>query len=252
MWYAHKTRVVTLTLVVSLAIAYLALMATTLVADSKTTTANVVPQNKHRFITLPGGDFVYNWDYRSQSSVRTNVDWGMRLVFADNATTNKVKNKLDGEGSDPNITPPLDNTWGAIMHGRIQDNDHPAHWDSDMGKKNTVHCGYNWGHARFYATGPSDYNQNSTLGHYIVATLHADLEEGGDEECDNSFRSHESDEQNWIDRVEDNLTNDPYNWSVGNSINWYNSMPTTDISGYTSDLEHSYQSNGYGKIINVP
>lgn len=107
MRYTRKARIVTLALPVVLAVTYLALLAVTLTADSKTTSANVVPQNKHHFIQLPGGDFVYNWDYRSQSNVRTNVDWGTRFVFANNATVNKVKNKIDGMNNDPSISPPL-------------------------------------------------------------------------------------------------------------------------------------------------
>lgn len=140
-----------------------------------------------------------------------------------------------------------------MEYARIHDGDYPNdNWDGDAGKKNDEHCDWNWGHARFYSTGPSDYNQDSTLGHYIVATVHADLEKGGGEECDQQFRSHEMDEQKWKDRIEDNLETSPYNWSFGNSIDWLNSMTDTDISGYTSDEEHNYQSDGTGTIVNVP
>ena len=250
MRYTQRVRTLTLALIVFLAMAYLAFLSVSLAADSATTSANVVPQNVHNFIQLPGGDTVFNWDYRSQSNVRTNVDWGMRFIFSGNATVNKVKHRTDGKGNDPSISPQL-GVIGSSKFAHIDDNDY-YEWDSDRGKKNNNHCGWNWGHARFYSTGPNDYNYNPTLGNYIISTIHADWEEGGDEECVQQFRSKESDEQKWKDRIEDHLINDTYNWSFGNSINWQNAMSTTDISGYTSNEEHNYQSDGTGQIVNVP
>lgn len=241
----------TLALLVSLAVAYLGFLVAILAADGRTTKANTVPSNVHHFITLPGGDQVYNWDYRTKTARRDRVDWGMRFIFADNATINKVKDRIDGVNNDPSISPPLNAIWASTKYARIYDNDYPDEdWDGDQGKKNEVNCGWNWGHARFYANGPGDYNQNPTLGHYIVATIHRDRESSWS--CDNEYRSKESDEQNWIDRIEDNLETAPYNWSFGSSVNWKNATPTTNISAPVSDSTHLYESDGIGWIVNVP
>ena len=111
----------TLVLRVSLAVAYLVFMVATLAADGRTTSANLVPQDVHRFITLPGGDTVYNWDY-----------------FADNATINKVKHRIDGVSNDPYISPLLP-TSGTAKFAHITDNNYPDEdWDKDSGKKNAV------------------------------------------------------------------------------------------------------------------
>lgn len=255
MGYLHKRASLgVLLLLVLAAAAYLLFAAIILGLDGRTTSASTVPQNKHHFVWMPGGDdYVFNWDYRSRSNVRTNVDWGMRFIYKENATIDKVKDKLDGKDNNPSITPKLDARFGRPMHARIEDDDYQHRdWDSDQGKKNNNHCGWNWGHSRFYSTGPSHYNQDDSLGHYIVATIHADLEKGGNLECEERFRSYESDERKWVDRIEDNLRGSPYNWSISGSFNWKNAMPTTDISGHGIDEEHSYQSNGYGRIVRVP
>ena len=250
MVYTEKARIVTLVLLVSLAMAYLVFMVATLAADGRTTSANLVPQNVHHFITLPGGDIVYNWDYRVKTTSRDKVDWAMRFIFADNATINKVKNRIDGVSNDPSISPLLP-TSGTVKFAHITDNNYPNEdWDKDSGKKNAVDCGWNWGHARFYANGPSDYNQNPTLGHYIVATIHRDNESLWG--CDNQYISTEDEEEDWVNRIEDNLLVSPYNWSFNGTVNWQNAMSNTDISYPDSDDSHLYQSNGTGRIVNVP
>lgn len=119
-----------------------------------------------------------------------------------------------------------------------------------MVRRTRWHCGWNWGHARFYANGPSDYNQNPTLGHYIVATIHRDNESWWG--CDNQYISTEDEEEDWVNRIEDNLLASPYNWSFNGTVNWQNAMSTTDLSNPNSDHSHLYQSNGTGRIVNVP
>ena len=50
--------------------------------------ANTTPQGAFHLLELDGGDSIYNWDFKNTSSTSsTNVDWGMRFIFAGNVVT---------------------------------------------------------------------------------------------------------------------------------------------------------------------
>ena len=91
-----------------------------------------------------------------------------------------------------------------------------------------------------------------TYGNYVLATIHRDNETVG--YCTNQFSSTEDDEDAWIERINDNLTATPYNWSVDdNAFNWQNGyfvfgVPSVvDLSGGLNE----YESDGWGPVVTV-
>ena len=126
------------------------------------------------------------------------------------------------------------------------------YWDADRGFKNHVQCDWNWGHIRVYANTDEDYSYNLTYGNYILATVHRDSEHFPGT-CDNQYSSTEAGEDDWIERVEDNLEVSPYNWYIEDQFNWQNGYFVNDMPAYT-DIgggTHEFQSDGWGPIINV-
>ena len=175
------------------------------------------------------------------------MDWSMRFVFGDNAEIDKVKDHLDGEGNDPSISPELDDS-GSSKDAWVYDgiNQTDDYWDSDGGIKEGNNCDYDR-HMRFYAQSGEDRNYNSTWEYYIVASLH--YEDHG-WNCEDKFWSWELDEDWWIDRIEDNLTGSPYNWTIDEEDIYWNAgiSGIQDIGGGN----HSYSSDDYGPYVEVP
>ena len=68
------------------------------------------------------GDYTYNWDFLDDDDPRSSsvVDWGMRFLFAGSVVdVDYIKDRLDGKGNDPSISPELDGGRSAIIfvHG---------------------------------------------------------------------------------------------------------------------------------------
>ena len=241
-------RIAALSFMVIAALGYLGLSGINLFLNPAPAKANTAPSSAYERISMGHSDYIWNWDYKDDELDRTQVDWGMRFVFEDNADVNYVKDRLDGRYHDPSISPNLNNVLAGWKYAHIDDG--PEHvgsyWDSDKGLKNSPGCNWNFGHMRFYAN--SDTNYNPTLGYYVVASLHRDHEALY---CDNQFTSLESDEDVWVDRIEDNLGPDTdYNWVVSDyGTYWRNRvMPEDDIGGGN----HAYESDGWGVNVEVP
>ena len=151
--------VVTLVAVLT-AFAYLAMMMLSLAAGAAPSEANTAPQGSFDWVTFGGGDELRNWDFTTNLAPQGEddsdyVDWGMRFIFAgDGVNVSEVKNRIDGIGDDPAITPELDNgitfNYAWVHDGEEQPAGY-SNWDSDRGIKDNPTCDWNWGHMRIYA-----------------------------------------------------------------------------------------------------
>ena len=175
------------------------------------------------------------------------MDWALRFVFGENAEIDKVKDRIDGEGGDPTISPALDSS-GSGKKAWVDDGTQQtgSSWDSDAGIKEGNNCGYD-DHMRFYAQSGEDRNYNVQWEYYIVASVHHEDHGWG---CPDYFWSWELDEDWWVSRINSYLTADPYNWTVtDNDIYWNAGVSSIqDIGGGN----HSYGSDDHGPYVEVP
>ena len=248
-----------LALLVSAALLYLVVMVVSLVATVSMVSAGTAPAGSfHKVYIGDDGDYIYNWDFQDNPSVSSqNVDWGMRFLFAGSAVdVDYVKDRLDGYGQDPSLSPIIFDVGG---NKRAYVSDGPEHtgsrWYSDRGKKNHINCQWNFAHVRIYAQSGEEHNYDATLGNYVAASIHRDSIKFFDDGwwlCNKKYKSTESVEGALRNRIRDGgLSDSPYNWSIGDRFNWRNSSgsgsPVVDIDGGT----HKYQSDGYGTVIDV-
>jgi hypothetical protein len=113
------------------------------------------------------GDSVYNYDFTSESVSSTGVDWGVSLLFYDNAWIDKIKSIAGGK------------YWfyGSKEHFRLNDSGY-WEWDQDGGiKTNTPSCLGGTRHFRVYAPPEFDDFYNPTFGYYVFGTSHYDHHE---------------------------------------------------------------------------
>ena len=252
MRYSKAVRCTPLALAVLAALAYLGLSLLNLLYSPPAADANTAPSGTYNLYEIDGDD-IWNWDFLSKENASwTTVDWPIRFVFGKNAKIREVKHRIDGQGQDPSISPEL-NVSGGDMYAWVDDGDEQtgSSWDKDEGKKEGNSCALD-NHMRFYAQSGEDRNYNATWEYYIVATLHVDYHKRGllSPDCDPYFFSWELDEDWWVDRIEDNLTGSPYNWTVDDDDIYWNAGITgvQDIGGGN----HSYNSDDYGPYVEVP
>jgi hypothetical protein len=111
---------------------------------------------------------IYNYDFNSQKLSRRNVDWGLDLVFYNNAEVDKIKDSLGYS----NV--------GSRQNGRLN-NGKGWFWDQDGGRKNFP-CSFATftNHYRVYADqAGGDRNYSPGLGFYVVGSTHRDVNECG-------------------------------------------------------------------------
>jgi len=88
----------------------------------------------------------------------------MRFLFRENADIDKVKNRIDGCGGDPSISPQACNSGSAKYHA-FNDQGY-LQWDEDGDKKEVNSCSVGAHHMRLYANPwwvyPYDRNYNVT------------------------------------------------------------------------------------------
>ena len=142
----------------------------------------------------------------------TNVDWPIRFHFVNGAHVNYIKNRLDGQGGDPNLSPEL-GEFGSGVHLKLWDSLFVDYHDVDNGIKRGLSCPpndpANWDyHMRIYAANPDgssvDFGYSSAWGHWVVASVHRDREylpwKGGPL-CSNRYYSREADETWFNQRI---------------------------------------------------
>ncbi len=251
-----NTRLPIMAFVVVGASVYLVASVVSLFVSVATANANTAPEGSYHLISIDGADSVNNWDYDSTENVGDDtVDWGMRFLFAgDVVNVDYVKNRLDGEGDDPTITPELD-SFGFGKFAWLDDGQEQtdSNWDMDWGIKNYPGCTWNSGHMRVYAQSGEDHNYGPTLGNYVIASIHVDQERFGASWmlCHTQYKSYEIYEWIWRYRIRDNLAVSPYNWSIGGDFNWRNASAPGAETRQIGNGNTEYQSDGIGSVIHV-
>ena len=100
-----------LALLVAVAAVYLAISLVGLGAGAVRVGASTAPSGTFGQLELGNGpydfDHVWNWDFRDRDAESDNVDWGFRFIFGNEASVGYVKDRLDGDDNDPDITPLL-------------------------------------------------------------------------------------------------------------------------------------------------
>ena len=142
---------ISLALLVAVAAGYLSITLSGLMLDEAKAGASTAPAGSYHLIALSGGDSVWNWDFRSGNAASTNVDWGMRFIFAENAEIDKVKDRLDGHRGDLAIDPPL-SSQGGWKYAWVDDSTERGgsnprmtrtKWDTDRGIVQYDNCQMN-------------------------------------------------------------------------------------------------------------
>ena len=212
----------------------------------------------------------YNWVYESTSldafmnydggnpGYSTNVDWPIRYFFYGGAHVDKIKNRIDGCGNDPSLTPQLCNSGGGV-NLKFIDSYPTIQYDSDDGKKRSISCANPWDyHTRIYAPNPDassvDFGYNSNWGMWVVASVHRDYEVVWNDlpaSCSSNYQSLESDEDWFNQRIATMNSLLPLNdrWSSFYTNSYYFGNPELYHQG---DATHLVESNGYATGARVP
>jgi hypothetical protein len=113
-------------------------------------------------------DLFYNYDFRSTTVSKFNVDWPVDFLYWNDATINSVKFGLGFQGYTYNG----DSFWFSLNDGG------GWLWDSDKGVK-TILCPIigTAVHTRLYAPSGQDYSFNLNWGFYVLGTAHYDHNE---------------------------------------------------------------------------
>lgn len=184
-------------------------------------------------------DWWYNYDFSSRSVYAANVDWPIRWLFAGYAEVDYVKDRIDGCGGDPSMTPCL-GTSGSRKAFFGVDSGY-SYWDQDGGRKAGSSCSADY-HIRLYARSDADQNYSPVLGFYVLASAHLDVEWLGGSWCDNRYYSTEA-TQAWFDARARAVPG----WTVASNVsNWLNYEPTR-----WADSAHFVESDGYATYVTV-
>lgn len=190
-------------------------------------------------------DYWNNYDGDDSS----NADWPLRFVFYGNAEVDLIKDRLDGCGGDPTISPGICNDTVVSSEnfgtGDNIDNGGQGSWvgyDTDKGLKETVGCNWYY-HFRVYARSDTDHNYNPDYGFYVFMTVHQDYETAWPGCQPNRYRSYESTENAFLSRAQSVA-----GWVTHSNLSYqYNYQPNAEWS------PNSYvESNGYVSYVYVP
>lgn len=218
-------------------VSYLAVASAHIAHEATPARANSAPASAWSWYSTYGDNF-YTWDFLSTSDSQSNVDWALRFLFTDEAEIDYIKDRLDGHGSNPSISPHLDDDGGkkyAYVFDGIEQTG--SAWDADDGIKEGLSCDWDWRHMRLYAQTGEDQNYTILWSYYVLASAHRDYEGGG---CSDEFDSTETTEDDWFDRFDVLVSS--HSWSYSDYYNYFdNDSTTTDIGGGN----HTFQSDGY-------
>jgi hypothetical protein len=211
-------------------VAILAVLGTALVTGGATAPATAATACCGNFRLLYfSGDAIRNYDLLSASARDYNVDWGVDLLFYNNANINKIKDALNGQYGET----------GSTMYGRMSDDGGATYvWDTDSGRKKGD-CVSVYTHYRIYAVPGQDYMYNPAMGYYLFGTTHHHYEE-----CYPPSQSGYSEDAEWqVNTDADNafgVTNQ-YGWA-----NFYNTEP------YRVEGDHIWDQDGFASYVIVP
>lgn len=213
-------------------IATLLILASSVLAPSH---ASAHHDNNSGYVSMGSSDYVYNYDFMSSGSWSySNHDWFVMIVFAQNATINKVKNGLNSQGY---------GAGGSTKYGRISDNGTSNFVMDADGGRDTNSCPYQT-HYRLYADSDDRLGFNATYGYFVIGTTHLDLAHG----CAGT------DLFGWSAEANGNVRTAAQNvgWSVSaDSVTMSNGIAQNHMNGNSTRY---YQNAGAGKAdrINVP
>jgi hypothetical protein len=175
------------------------------------------------------GDFFYNYDFTTDSGAGWNtVDWGMSVIFYNNAEIEKVKGEAPSYWAGASVASPMwaylwnNGTWG------------PG-YDQDSGKKtDSPSCLGSTRHFRIYAPPTTDRFYNQSYGYYVVASTHYDHHEL----CDDWFDDSEGTEHDLANEVAS---------QPGNAV-WHDYANLSNYQWY-DEGNHHWRQNGYATYV---
>lgn len=175
------------------------------------------------------GDAIRNYDYLSQSPVSTNVDWGVSLLFYNNANINKIKNALNPYGY---------SYTGGTMYGRLSDDGAATYvWDTDGGRKRGD-CYTAYTHYRIYAHPSYDYMYNPAMGYFLFGSTHHDYQE-----CGAAYFG-------FSEGAEGEVASDAYSaFGVSSQHDWANFY---NYEPYRQEGDHYWDLDGRASYVRVP
>jgi hypothetical protein len=177
------------------------------------------------------GDFFYNYDFTTTNGAGWNtVDWGISLLFYNNAEIDKVKGQVSGYPFGASVASPMwaymwnNGTWG------------PG-YDEDSGKKtDTPSCLGSTRHFRIYAPPTTDRFYNPSFGYYVIASTHYDHHEL----CNDWYDDSEGTEHDVGNRVGHRSGNGVWHdWGYLYNYQWYD------------EGNHHWRQNGYATYVYV-
>lgn len=149
-------------------------------ASSAMAAANASPSHRVQYERLSaGGSQFFNYDgdrVRQPNNgvagqpYATNRDWPVTMIFADNASINKIKNRLDLLG--------YPRAGGAQYEGYKVSSNGFRHFDSDKGKKDSCNSSADDSHIRLYGNSETDRFYDPRYGYFVVGTTHRDHGDG--------------------------------------------------------------------------
>ncbi len=191
--------------------------------------------DKFRVIEV-GTDKFYNYDNTTKDNLPPQgdeVDNALTMVFIDNATSVKVRNKLTSNGYPDS---------GGNMHERLNDEGSWA-WDSDAGRKGSDTCD-NY-HIRIYADPADGDSYTPAWGYYVLASTHKD---------ENECFPFNNQNFGWGEQSEDHFEDFFDQWYSTNVdyINLYNNEPYREECGTACFTEHFWDNNNLATRLFVP
>jgi hypothetical protein len=177
------------------------------------------------------GDAIRNYDLLSTQPIAgTNVDWGVSLLFYNNATVTKVKNQMASKGY---------TLVGSTMYGRLSDDGGANYVFDDDGGVKKGSCTGTYTHFRLYAHPSYGYMYNPAMGYFIFGTTHYDSTEclGG--------------ASGWSEAAEHDIAVDAYSaFFVSNQEDWANFY---NYEGYRVEgCCHVWDQDGRASYVRVP
>ena len=185
-------------------------------------------------IREPGNDKFYNFDFNSQNVDGCNVDWPINFVFTNDATVDRVKQRMEPVGYDNE---------GGGMWGRLN-NGNPSNWEwnFDKGRKNYTLPDCLVGDIEHFRVYAADGNRmfNMNWGFYVVATSHIDHDE-----CSGGWSG-------LSETAEARIADDARNASGLGSVNEDDISMNNHVSFHIALDEHRVENGGMATRVRVP
>lgn len=209
-----------------------------------------------------GQNYIYNYDYRNQSTAYDNRDWPVNIIFWNGASVQQVKdNRQDIYEYNCNVFNFCNMEHRSFQRNSI--NGSGWKWDTDGGRKE-FRCGYSGGadiwslHWRAYEnTGlhPGGTADQSPLwdpgwGYFVPVSSHYDIDDPDNlpfSDCDNKAHGYDETAEGWVVSHYNALPG----WSGTNdwTVHFHSQPPALRVLG---GINHYGNGNGNTSIVSVP